>query len=547
MLAFIKNKLNVVLLDLGWEDLDYSLWFSKDIEYGHLNSNLVIVIAQRYHLSSDFVSKKLMQEFAKITIFNKFFYKKPFCYFFLKQEIFTEIINKALEEKVNFGKVNLGRNQKLNYEWVSANPTGYLHFGHARNIFVGQTIANLLEFVGYDVTREFYINDYGNQVYQLGKTVFYYYQKFLKLNPQPFTEMYKNSEVKPLGALAFAEFKDIYKNAVFDQNKLVQKKFINFATDFFLKIMKKDLKLWGLAFDVWFSEKSLYESGYYQKFLQKLEKKKLSYKKDGALWFDTSQTDYEQDFVLVKKDGSPAYFLGDIMYHDNKLQRQFKLVIDVFGADHHSHFLKIVTGLKSLGWNSQNVKVDLLQMVKVVRHNQVLKISKRQGTAVSIHHLVKKIGLNFLKFLLISKKKETALIFNFDYLNKASPHPFFYIQYSYVRCYQLLQKLTNFKIKNFISGYSLLTNEAEQNLILNLQHFPFLIIKTVKEREPQLLVDFLMKLARNFHHFYQNNSITNASSVALKEQRLALVQAVYQVFTNISKIIGLTLSKKKKG
>lgn len=527
----LKKNLSSTLKKFNWTEISFELWVSKNVSNAHFMSNILLLIAQKYNL-------KIVDIFPKISSFLLKNYKElenitlqnGFLNLFVKKFFLNNIIQEILLKKNDFGRLFLDE-KVVHYEWVSANPTGYLHLGHARNVFVGQAITKILAFVGYRVVREFYINDHGNQIYQLGRSVFFHYQKLLGLNPSSFSELYLNKEVEFAAQKALKIFGKTFSNVSFIDVLDVQKKFILFAKDFFLNKMKVDLNSFGVTFDVWFSEKTLYQNNNLKHFIERLKLLKAVYSKEGALWFQATKYGSDQDFVLIKSNQLPTYFTGDIMYHNHKFTRGYDQYIDLFGVDHHSHYLKIKSGLKALGWDVNKFNVDLLQMVKIVQDGKTLKISKRKGTATSLIELVKVTGLDFLRFMLVSRQKQTKFVFDLNLIHtNNSQNPFFYVQYAYARSCQLLKKVS-FDNKECLNDYSGITSIYEQNLILSLHQFKIFLKNAAVLREPQILVSYALNLSKNFHILYEKVTILNIN-LSLQNQRLQLIQAFQQVLKN---------------
>lgn len=281
-----------------------------------------------------------------------------------------------------------------------------------------------------------------------------------------------------------------------------------------------------------------------QQFFHHLDKNNLSYQKDGALWLRVNSTDSSQDFVLKKQNGETTYFVGDIMYHMTKFDRGFHTIIDVFGADHHNHYLKLRAVLKELNYDVDYFFVDLLQMVKIVRNQQEVKMSKRKGTTLYLHDIKDLHQLNFIKFMIMSRQKGTAFAVDLNLAQKQDrSNPFFYVQYAYARVTQLLYKFYKTNIKHQSVQYQQLSTSHEQNLLLQLHAFNSVIEKATTYREPHLLVNYLLEISRKFHRFYENAPLINAP-LSLQKERLSLVRSFLAVFTKVGQILGIQLYAK---
>ena len=536
-----KTIIEKALSNFAWKDTNFEVWISPEHNKGHCYSNVVMVVASRFQQSTDQVYRLLVQFISQNSPdIENISLKNNFLNITFQSGVFNDVINRILQdEKCGYPVQNV---KKINYEWVSANPTGFLHLGHARNVFVGQAIVNLLEFSGANVTKEFYINDSGNQVFQLGRTVFYHYQQLLGKKMDEFSQIYRNSELKLAAQAIIDQFGKKYEASNFLKEEKTQSFFIEFSKNFFLQFMQKNLTSWNIHFDYWFSEKSLLTESKLSAFLKILKDKKLSYVKDGALWMQIDEQDPSQDFVLIKKSGETTYFVGDIMYHIDKFERQYDEIIDIFGADHHYHYLKLNTVLKKLGYDHQRFSVDLLQMVKIVDGNQEVKMSKRSGTSIYLQELIEMVGPNFLKFMLMFRQKGTKFSFDLNLAKKRdASNPLFYTQYAYARSYQLLAKVQS-QFKTFQNEqYQHLKTSFEQDLILQLHNFNSILEKATIKREPQMLVAYALKISKKFHVFYENTPVLK-SEPTLQKERIHLVLAFSKVLKTVCQILGINLA-----
>ncbi len=508
-------------------------------------SNLVMIIASQTKKQPAVIAKRIIKQinFANHNL-TSVKYQDGYLNFKFTIDFRNSIINKILKNGANFGRIDLGQQKTVNYEWISANPTGYLHIGHARNAILGMAISNILEFVNYKVYREFYINDQGKQIYNLAKSIYYAYCKQLK---QPIAhqddEIYVNAEIDQAAKQLVTNVDTRYLQKDFFKNKTLQTTFMTFGKQFFLPKIKALCESLNIRFDRWFKESELFTNNYEKRFLHKLKLKDLLYKKDGALWF---KIDGENDFVLIKSNGEATYFFGDLMYHANKFDRKFDYCIDLWGADHHAHYLKIQKALKVLNYPAENYYVNLMQMVKIVRGKETLKMSKRQGTAFYIHDLLKEVGNDFMKFMLLSSKRNNKFTFNLDLIKQRTlKNPLFYCQYAYARACQLIIKHKHLIKSNLLlDQYYLLDTLTEQKLILSLNDFTNHIQKAAQNFEPYVLIEYVQYLCRTFNGFYENNRVNSAIDNDLKIQRLALTKAFCQVFVNIFNLFKISTPEK---
>ena len=543
----VRFILDQALRKLAWPiPSKYLVWVVKDRQKFDISSNLAMVIASQRQMQATAVAQQIIaeidlsqQKLVEVVFFN------GYLNFRFQTAFLNQIISDILQQPNQFGRVNLGHNRSVNYEWISANPTGYLHLGHARNAILGMAISNLLEFVHFRVYREFYINDRGKQVFNLGKSVYYAYCRLLN-QPIQHTdqEIYANPEIDTVAQLFIDKVGKKYLNSDFSNNSIVQEAFIDFGKRFFLaKIQALCLKL-EIRFDKWFYESSLFTPVLKKRFLDKLVKQQIIYQKDGATWLQLDKQRFVDDYVLVKKTNEATYFFGDLMYHANKFDRQFDFCIDLWGADHHGHYKKIQKALAVLGYPADNYIVNLLQMVKIVKGGAAVKMSKRAGTSFYFHDLYNLVGDDFLKFIMLSFRRTNQFVFDLARTKQQNErNTLKYLQYAHARACQIIQK-NSALAQQTAKTYHLLTTPTARRLILNLHDFPNVIQKAALSYEPFGLIEYVLVLCRSFNAFYENNRIQGQADSALSLQLIGLVQAFQHVFKTIFKICQISTPEK---
>lgn len=457
------------------------------------------------------------------------FLPPSFLNFYIKKEYFQKEILKILKEEKNFGKVNIGKKQKVNLEFISANPTGNLHIGNARGAFFGDVLANLLSFVGFKVEREYYVNDAknSNQIIELGKTGCgkgtTYLTDDLKLKIKK-----QKSKIEKIIKKSKTE-EEVYREVGFFLANEILKDI--------KKLVEKKLKI---KFDRWFSEeKELIQKKKVGEILKMLQKKGLVYEKDGALWLKTSNYGDTQDWVLVRKNGTPTYFLSDIAYHIDKIKRGYKKIIDIWGADHQSHVKRMKAVMAMINYKGE-FNVFISQIVNLKGGE---RMSKRKGHVVYLDDLIEEVGLDVARYFYISKSLSSQMEFDLKLAKEHSEkNPIYYIQYAFVRAQSIIKK-TKAKIKANPKNLKLLNHKSEINLIKELVKFPEIIEDTARDYQIHRLTEYARNLASIFNQFYRDCRVVNAEE-DLKEARISVVFATQIVLSNLLSLMGISRPKR---
>lgn len=450
-----------------------------------------------------------------------------------------EAVEEVFELGENYGRSEKNAGKTYNMEFVSANPTGPMHVGNARGGAIGDVLAALADWSGYDVTREFYVNDAGNQIAKLSKSLEARYQQETG-NDVPFPEDgYQGEDVlervkEYLSALneeekiAFAELPAEERSQILS----------DFTVNRNLERMKKDLKDYGIEYDVWFSEQSLYDNHDIEKALELLKQSGKVYEKDGAIWFKATDYDLPKDDVLIRDNGIPTYFMGDIAYHLNKfVDREFDRGVNVWGADHYGHVARLKAALEAAGAGDK-LEIVLMQLVKLLRDNEVVTMSKRTGKMITLSDLVEDIGQDAARFFFNLRSPESHLEFDLDLaIEESNENPVFYVQYAHARIASILRNLED--IENLEQAdITLLKEKEELNLIDILSRFPDEILIAENSMDPSRMTRYALDLASAFHSFYSQCRV-NVEDRELKRARAALVKATKQVLKNVSDILGI--------
>lgn len=490
-----------------------------------------------------------------------------FINFRISDKTWRNVITKILEEGNNYGRTNIGAGEKVLVEFVSANPTGPLHIGHARGAAIGDSMSRILKFSGYNVAKEFYINDAGLQVETLAKSV---HARLLELNGIkvdwekvfPNGDYYPGEYVKDI-AKAVAQTEDEKRNLLLIPAGNYNEKERSFAVEMMLSAIREDLQDFRVNFDVWFTESSLYKTGAFHQTLDLLKKQEDIYEKDGALWFKVSKYESsEEDRVIRKSSGEWTYFASDITYHKNKLDRGFERLINIWGADHHGYIGRVKSALKALGFSSERLQVLLVQMVNLLRNGQPVRMGKRTGEFVTLREVLNEVGADAMRFTFLSRGSNSHLDFDIDAL-KMKPgedlevrmnqlkekNPVYYVQYAHARACSILRKADDAGIKKGHPDLELLTKTEELELAKKMEQFPREVAQSAINAEPHRITHYLLDLAGDFHRYYYIGDRDKSYRVLCEERaiasaRLMLVSAVAVVIKNGLELLGVEAPEK---
>ncbi len=469
-----------------------------------------------------------------------------FVNFKLSDKLLDEMTNKVLKEKNDFGKAQ--NDETILLEYISANPTGPMHIGHARGAIYGDAILRIGRHLGYKIDSEYYVNDAGNQIRLLGLSVYLSAREILGHDIEWPSEYYRGDYIKDLAKEAIQKFsKDYFKNPVkiieIDDKKIAEFEDDNlsmWAKDEMLKVIKEDIKnLKVTPFDNWVSEKELYAK--WDEVLDILKKNDAIYEKDGKLWLKSTEYKDEKDRVIVREDGRTTYLAGDIIYHNDKFQRGYDRYINIWGADHHGYIARVKAAIEFLGYDSKKLEVLLAQMVKLLKGGKEYKMSKRAGNFILASDVVADIGADALRFIFLTKKADTPLEFDVDDLNKTdSTNPVFYVNYAYARINSIFTNLnkTFDETKEINLEY---LEKAEKELLFYALTFPYEIEDAFKHREPHRVTNYLISLAGKLHSFYNSNKVAGDER---EEQRLKILAVVATILKAGLNLLGIEVKEK---
>ena len=460
-----------------------------------------------------------------------------FINFTLSNQIFHNILFEIIDKNINFG-ISKKNKIKYNIEFISANPTGLLHIGHARNAVIGDVLARIWEANGIDVTREYYINDAGNQIEKLGMSLLIRYKQLFGYNDQLPEDSYHGNEIIEAAHELKNQYDNKFLDTYYDQTGILDKqagKIIkNFAKNYMLNIIKNTLLDFGVKMHIWFSESTLYENNLINTTLDSL--KQYTYKKDGALWLATTKYGDDKDRVLIKSDGNMTYFTPDIAYHNIKMSRGYDKCFNIWGADHTSYADRIKIAMRIFGYKDDMLNILIMQMVKLIKDGAEFKMSKRSGKSLTLMNLVKTIGKDAARWYLVSRPMISHLEIDIDKATKQSnDNPFYYVQYAHARINQILQK----KQFDLPKSFDLLTLLSEREIIVHLSMYVETLKKIGDTYEVNILSIYLYNLAKLFHSYYSQNIIIDEKNEQLSKQRYWLVFCIKQIIANGLKLLGI--------
>lgn len=505
----------------------------KDNSHGDYATNIAMQLARILKANPRVIAEDLVKELTGNFIDKIEIAGPGFINFYVKNDYLYENINTILNEKEEYGKCNVGNGTKINVEYVSANPTGILHLGHARGASYGDSLSRILKLANYDVTREYYINDAGNQIENLRKSVQARYEGLCGREEVMPEDGYYGKEIIMIADNIKKEYGDNVTDPLFFREK---------GLKYLLDKIKEHLRNFNVEFDVWSSEQSLYDSGAVDATIKELTEKGYTYYEDGALFLKTSLYGDEKDRVIVKKDKTNTYFVPDIAYHTNKYARGFEELIDVLGADHHGYVPRIKAGIKMMGNNPDKLDVEILQMVRLVRGKEEIKMSKRTGNAVTIEELVEEVGLDATRYFFSSRSLDTQLDFDLELATKKSnENPVYYIQYAYARICSIINGYDG-EIKP-LDKYTTLNSEYCKNLLTKLYEFTDTVKLSAIKRCPHIIANYVYDLAGLFHTFYAHEKVLCDDDMSTKE-KINLICATAITIKNALILIGVNAREK---
>lgn len=527
----IKCSLNKLENNLDLEENKIVIEVPNNKENGDYSSNIALTLAKKLHKNPLLIAEEIKNNIDKQNIIEEIKIASPgFINFYLRKDYLLNQINIILEENKNYGRSNIGNNKKINIEFVSANPTGILHIGHGRGATYGDNLARIMSFSGYDITKEYYVNDAGNQMNNLGISIKERYKEICGLTCNLPENGYHGKEIITLAKSIYDKYQDAKLNEdieFFKQQGLEK----------LLDQIKKDLDKYRVHFDIFTSEQSLYDKCLVEDTINKLRYSDNCYINEDALWLKTSDYGDEKDRVLIKSDGAYTYFAPDIAYHLDKINRGYEELIDVLGSDHHGYINRLKAALTILGQDSNILDIKILQMVRLIKDGEELKLSKRTGKTITLMELVDEIGVNATRYFFSSHSLDTAMDLNIDLaLKQSNENPVYYIEYANARICSILKKYK--KNQQKIDKYTTLKTEEAYTILNKLSEFTDVVISASNKKAPHLIANYVYELAALFHSFYAKEQIITENELATSE-RINLMKAIQIVIQNALDLLGI--------
>ena len=453
----------------------------------------------------------------------------------INKDMLSHQLKQIILSNSNYGKNDTGKNKSALVEFVSANPTGPLTVGHGRNAILGDTVCNILEWNGFSINREYYFNNAGRQMRALGESVYVRYMEMLGENLEIPDGGYEGLYIKDIAKIIFDTHQEKFKG---DSNNKI---FKQTAEEYIFQDIEKTLDKIGLKFDSFFNENTLYDNNDIDRTVNDLKAKDLIYEKDGATWFKATAAGRDMDRVMIKSTGEPTYRLPDIAYHRDKFDRNFDVIVDVFGADHMDAYPDVIAAIKSLDYDSDKIKVLIHQFVTVLKNGEPVKMSTRKANFISLDSLIDEVGADVSRFFFIMRSMNTHLNFDLDLAKEQSDaNPVFYIQYAHARCCNMLRRFEGDLDSINESSLEHLKLDIETQLINKLLTFPDVIRKSSQTLEPQNISNYLAELSSSFHSYYAKERVIDSGNKTLTEARIYLVNATRIVIRNGLKVLGVS-------
>lgn len=526
---------------------DFKIEIPADKSHGDFATNAAMVCAKPFRMAPRAIAEKILGELVlEGTYFDRAEIAGPgFINFFLSPRWFAQVVNTVLEETGTYGRTDTGEGKRVLVEFVSANPTGPMHVGNARGGAIGDCLASLLDWAGYQVEREFYINDAGNQIEKFATSLEVRYLQLYRDGVELPEDAYQGMDIVEHAKAFAAENGDRYVDA---DAKTRRDALVAYALPKNIEGLKRDLGKYRIQYDTWFRESTLHADGSVMEIVRKLRDSGYTYEQDGATWFKATEFGADKDFVLVRSNGIPTYVVPDIAYHYNKLvTRGFDKAIDVLGADHHGYVPRLKAALTALGVDASKLDVVLMQMVFVMRNGQVAKLSKRSGKAITLVTLLEEIPIDAARFFFNLREANSHFEFDLDLaVEKSSQNPVYYVQYAHARICSLLRNLAEEGIQPAeLTGERMqqFTQPQEIELIRYIAMLPQEIDTAAKHYDPSRITKYTVELATLFHKFYDACTVKNAEP-QLREARLALCAATRQALANALTMLKITCPEK---
>lgn len=517
----------------------------KEKVFGDYSTNMAMQLARVAKKAPKVIAEALIANIdrSKASIEKIELAGPGFINFYMNNSYLTELIPTVLNAGDQYGETTVGGGQKIMVEFVSANPTGDLHLGHARGAAVGDSLCNILAKAGYDVSREYYINDAGNQINNLALSVEARYFQALGLEKDMPEGGYHGADIIGIGKTLAEEFGDKYVNVPEEER---QEFFREYGLKYEMAKLKQDLEDFRVGFDVWYSETSLYKNGKIDEALAALRESGYVYEEDGATWLRSTDFGDDKDRVLIKQDGSYTYLTPDIAYHKDKLGRGFEKLINIWGADHHGYIPRMKAAIQALGFSREALEVEIIQLVHLYKNGEKMKMSKRTGKAVTMRDLVDEVGLDATRYFFAMRSSDTHMDFDLDLaVSESNENPVYYAHYAHARISSILRAGEEQGVRvDTDADFSLVSSEKEMDLLKKIGEFPAAVGEAAVKRVPHRITNYIFDLASTFHSFYNAEKVLDLDNVERTKARLALVRSVQITLRNALALIGVSAPEK---
>lgn len=538
----ISTSMNSGLLPLC-DIPDFNIEIPADRNHGDLSSNVAMSSARILKTSPRKIAQIIV---SSLDTTNDFIEKVEiagagFINFFLSNKFFSEVLIEIEKSADKYGRSDYGNNKRVMIEFVSANPTGPMHMGNARIGAFGDCLAAVLEFAGYNVWREFYVNDAGNQIEKFAMSLDIRYQQLFR--GENFIELpedsYHGDDIKEL----VKKFSEKYSDSFLEMDELLRRKaLVDFALPINILRMKKDMEKYRIIYDKWFHESELYQNGEVQDVIDIMVSKGFTYELDGALWYKATMFGADKDEVLIRSNGVPTYFAADIAYHKNKLEtRNFDICIDILGADHHGHVARTKSAIAdALNIDGKRLEILLVQLVRLVKNGEVVRMSKRTGKSVELSDLLDEVTADSARFIFNMYEANSRMDFDLDTaIRQDSQNPVYYVQYAYARICSIFKSLGENSVKYTLENLNILTSKEEHDLIFYMANFTDEILRAAHEYDPTKVTRYVIGLANLFHKFYNSKKVL-CDDQDITQARLLLCNCVRIVIKNVLDMLKIT-------
>ena len=519
----------------------------KERQNGDYSTNVAMAGAKAFHKAPRVIAQAIVDRLDLAdTVFDRAEIAGPgFINFFLGNRFYAAVLEDLMAQGENYGRSDYGKGKRVLVEFVSANPTGPMHIGNARGGAIGDCLAAVLDWAGYDVQREFYVNDAGNQIEKFATSLEVRYLQHYDPAVELPEDAYKGVDIVEHAENFIKEYGDRYVSAPAEERR---KALVDYALPKNIAGLERDLGAYRIQYDRWFKESSLHEDGSVQRVIDALKEKGVTYEQDGALWFKASAFGNDKDIVLVRANGIPTYIVPDIAYHYNKLvTRGYDKAVDVLGADHHGYVPRMKAALTALGLDANRLDCVIMQMVRLVRDGETIKLSKRSGKAITLNTLLEEVPIDAARFFFNLREPNSHFDFDLELAASTSnENPVYYVQYAHARICSILKKMESEGVAFAGAGQvdaTLLTEPSEMDLIRMLAAFPQEIVMAAEKYDPSRINRFVIDLASAFHRFYGNCRIQGADP-AVQQARLALCIGVKNAIFNVLTMFKINVPEK---